>query len=328
MRKIDEVIVLKEQICQEDLRKQGFDNIKFLDSYDELFVYLNDNEDRYFLYVDDEDANKFDLNYFVSQAGGVDGVAVLSYQKNRGQGLVTLDQENKIVDIKVQDRSYFDGYEKRSIYCFSGSKLLQYFKGRRDFDLLGIPVGRYQESMDLKKRKPALFLDRDGVINKDLAYLYKKEDIIFYDEIYPILEFARNNDYFIIVLSNQSGIARGKFSVEDTNRLHMYMDMHFRKRGVSVDYWYFCPFYFNEERGRYSKKSLLRKPEPGMMLQACYKFPIDIEKSFMLGDKVSDAITMGGLKNIHIERNYDLNNAKFPICKNYSEVLEYIKKEQ
>jgi D-glycero-D-manno-heptose 1,7-bisphosphate phosphatase len=129
----------------------------------------------------------------------------------------------------------------------------------------------------------ALFLDRDGVINVEIDYLYKINDFIFIDGIFDLCRYYQSLGYLIIVVTNQSGIARNFYSEDDFNRLTKWMIESFRKESITISNVYFCPHHPD-----ISGKCSCRKPEPGMLLKAAEEFDIDLENSILIGDKERD----------------------------------------
>jgi len=168
----------------------------------------------------------------------------------------------------------------------------------------------------------ALFLDRDGIINVDKGYVYKWEDIIWYKEIFEIIKIANQNNYKVIVLTNQSGIFRNKYTHEDVKVLHDLMDSHLKCQGAIIDAWYYCA---DMDTNR-------RKPGPGMILEAQKDFNIDFSHSFMVGDKVSDIFNIQEgspkPKTILVQGNYDLSLTGPETMKvsNHQELFEYLQK--
>lgn len=129
----------------------------------------------------------------------------------------------------------------------------------------------------------ALFLDRDGVINIEKEYLYKIEDFEFIDGIFSLCKYFQEQNYKIIVVTNQSGIARGYYSRDDLHRLTEWMRQAFLKEGIAIDDLYFCPHYPSV-----SGECSCRKPKPGMLLEAASKHNIDLSHSIIVGDKERD----------------------------------------
>jgi len=149
--------------------------------------------------------------------------------------------------------------------------------------------------------KKALFLDRDGVINIDKGYVYKIEDIEFIEEIFNICKYYQKKGYLIIIITNQSGIARGYYTQEDFFRLMDWMKIELKKRGVFITDVFFCPHHPDEN-------CECRKPKPGMILKAKEKYNLDLENSILIGDKNSDieAGKQAGIKKL-IKVNNDYN---------------------
>ena len=133
-------------------------------------------------------------------------------------------------------------------------------------------------------RGKAIFLDRDGTINVDKGYVYKPEDMEFIDGAPEAIRHMNELGYKVIVISNQSGIARGFYTSEDVLRLHQYMDTELAKYGARVDAYYFCPHHPD-----YGPPCECRKPKTGLVERAIMDFDIDAGKSWMVGDKASDA---------------------------------------
>lgn len=152
----------------------------------------------------------------------------------------------------------------------------------------------------------AVFLDRDGVINVDHGYVYRKEDFEFVDGIFDLCWQFQEQGYLIIVVTNQSGIARGLYTEEQFQALTDWMVERFREQGIEITMVYHCPhhpdFGPNETR-----ECECRKPKPGMILDGASEFNIDLEKSIMIGDKPSDqeAAMNAGIKHIYIVTNAD-----------------------
>jgi len=142
----------------------------------------------------------------------------------------------------------------------------------------------------------ALFLDRDGVINKEKDYLYKIEDFEFIDGVFKTCRYFQNKGYLIIIITNQAGIARGKYTEKDYQVLTNWMLKEFGKEGIKISKVYHCPHHPD-----FTGECECRKPKPGMILKAQKEFNIDLENSILVGDKNSDIET--GI-NAGIHQNY------------------------
>ena len=134
----------------------------------------------------------------------------------------------------------------------------------------------------------AVFLDRDGVINHDHAYVSKIDDFEFIDGVFEACQKFVAQGYLIIIVTNQSGIGRGYYSEQDFVILTDWMKAEFIKHKVLISGVYFCPHHPKNALPEYLKECNCRKPMPGMLNQAISDFNIDVKKSIMIGDKVSD----------------------------------------
>lgn len=134
----------------------------------------------------------------------------------------------------------------------------------------------------------ALFLDRDGVVNVDHGYVHDIQNFQFMDGIFDLVRAAVAEQYKIIIITNQAGIARGFYSEAQFEALTIWMCEQFASQGVSVDKVYFSPYHPTEGVGIYKKDDISRKPRPGMILQAKKEFNLDLAASILIGDKVTD----------------------------------------
>ena len=135
---------------------------------------------------------------------------------------------------------------------------------------------------------PALFLDRDGVINVDHGYAHTPEEFKFIDGIFDLVCAANRLGYLVVVVTNQAGIGRGYYSEEQFHSLTLWMKSRLAEHGGRIDAVYFCPYHPEHGIGEYRRESEFRKPAPGMLLQAQSELGIDIEQSIFIGDKPSD----------------------------------------
>lgn len=134
----------------------------------------------------------------------------------------------------------------------------------------------------------ALFLDRDGVINVEKNYVYRIEDFEFIDGIFELGVRAGRRGFKLIVITNQAGIARGYYTVDDYERVTEWMLGEFATKGVHIERVYYCPFHPTAGIGEYKRESFDRKPNPGMILRARDEFGLDLAGSVLVGDKDSD----------------------------------------
>ena len=141
---------------------------------------------------------------------------------------------------------------------------------------------------EIKRKNKALFLDRDGVINKDYGHVWRIADFELVGGITDVIEAAMLEKYKIIIVTNQAGIGRGMYAESDFKELTSHMKLLLESQGCKIDSVYFCPFHPTEGKGRYLKDSFDRKPNPGMFLRAKNDFDLDMGASILIGDKVSD----------------------------------------
>lgn len=137
-------------------------------------------------------------------------------------------------------------------------------------------------------KRPALFLDRDGVINVDHGYVYAPEEFHFIEGIFDLVVAANRAGYLVVVVTNQAGIGRGYYSEAQFHDLTHWMKCRFSEHGAQIDGVYFCPYHAEHGIGEYRRESEFRKPAPGMLLQAQSELGIDLEQSILIGDKLSD----------------------------------------
>ena len=183
--------------------------------------------------------------------------------------------------------------------------------------------------------KKAIFLDRDGTINVEKDYIYKSEDLVFEEGAIEALKTFKNLGYILIVISNQSGIARGYFTEEDLNIFNNNMNEILKKNGVEITEFYCCPHH-PDGIGEYKKVCECRKPNNKMIEDAIKKYNIAREKSYMIGDKTSDigAGLKSNLKTVLVKTGYGLKDMEkidkneTLVCENLKDFSEILKREK
>lgn len=140
----------------------------------------------------------------------------------------------------------------------------------------------------MSRGRPALFLDRDGVINVDHGYVYTRERFDLVDGIFDLARGATRLGYVLVVVTNQAGIGRGFYTEDDFRQLTNWMRARFHAEGAPIAGVYHCPFHPEYGVGPYKVESPLRKPAPGMLLQAAADHAIDLRSSVLIGDRDSD----------------------------------------
>ena len=133
--------------------------------------------------------------------------------------------------------------------------------------------------------KKAIFLDRDGVINKDIeGYVTSVDKFVFLDGVIEAIKLLNENSYIVIVVTNQSPIGRGLMTVETLNEIHKKMIDELKKNNASIDKIYYCPHAPTDNCD-------CRKPKPGMLLCASKDFGLDLSKCYLVGNEEKDIIT-------------------------------------
>ena len=137
-------------------------------------------------------------------------------------------------------------------------------------------------------KQRAVFLDRDGTINVEKNYLFRIADFEFLPGVMDSLRLLQENQYLLIIITNQSGIARGYYTEEDFMVLNEWMIEEFAKNGVIIDQVYYCPHHPDAKIKKYRQNCLCRKPKIGLYEEAVRDYDIDLRKSFVIGDKIRD----------------------------------------
>jgi D-glycero-D-manno-heptose 1,7-bisphosphate phosphatase len=134
----------------------------------------------------------------------------------------------------------------------------------------------------------AIFLDRDGTLLHDVGYAYRLGELRLLDHAVAGLCDLQRQGFLLLLVTNQSGVARGYFSEDDVRYFHAALCAQLAEQGVTLAGVYYCPFHPDAAVGTYRQDSPLRKPRPGMLLQAAAEHGIDLTHSFMVGDQPSD----------------------------------------
>lgn len=163
----------------------------------------------------------------------------------------------------------------------------------------------------------ALFLDRDGVINIDKGYVYRKDDFEFIDGIFDLVKEANKKNYKVIVITNQAGIGRGFYSEKEFLEITKYMINVFKSKNALIDKVYYSPFHPTHGVGKYRKNHMSRKPNPGMIIEASEDLNLNLQNSVLVGDNITD-IQAGQAAGINMNYLFKKNFFKDQLIDNCS----------
>lgn len=145
--------------------------------------------------------------------------------------------------------------------------------------------------MTLARRRgsrPAVFLDRDGVLNLDHGYVHAPQQIQWVEGAKEAVKLFNDKGYYVFVVTNQAGVAKGYYGEEAVGALHRWMEREMAKVGAAIDDWRYCPFHPEGVVAAYAQAHHWRKPAPGMILDLLARWPVEQRGSFLIGDKTSD----------------------------------------
>tara|TARA_Y100000589_G_C27187207_1_gene643193 strand:+ start:2178 stop:2711 length:534 start_codon:yes stop_codon:yes gene_type:complete len=154
------------------------------------------------------------------------------------------------------------------------------------------------------------FLDRDGVINKDIGYAYKIKDLMFCEKSIEGMKLLIKKNYNLIIITNQSGIGRGLYREKDFFNFMNHMYLELEKENIKILDTFFCPHHPTKGIGEYKKNCNCRKPKAGMIIEAKKKWSINLDESILVGDKYDDieAGRSAGLKKLYLINNSSSGN--------------------
>lgn len=191
-------------------------------------------------------------------------------------------------------------------YCKDMGTPERYEQVNRDFQ------NGITDAKNLRRLQKAIFLDRDGIINKYVGFLRKIEDFELNDGAAEAIKEINESGYLAIVVTNQPVIARGEVTVPELDKIHMKMETELGKAGAYIDALYYCPHHpdrgFEGEVKELKIDCDCRKPKPGMLIKAAKDYNIDLSASWMIGDGENDVIAgqAASCKTAKIETNGNL----------------------
>ena len=263
------------------------------------------------------DINLFDFNKKLKK-NDIGILACSSNQKNikryskfnyKGKKLVSsgiyLFQREKIKKYLISQGSL----ENEVINKIPKNKFKKISYDKRFIDI-GIPKDllRAKKFLNDLEKKKCVFLDRDGVINYDYGYVYKKEKFKWKKNVIKAIKLLNDNGFLVIVISNQSGVGRGFYSHLDVKKLHTWINKKLISYEAFIDRFYFSPYFKFSTNKKYRLGEKFRKPNTGMFKKAMEDFKIDKNNSYFIGDNDSDrkAAKKFKIKYFNVDNNTDL----------------------
>jgi len=175
-----------------------------------------------------------------------------------------------------------------------------------------------KNKLQKSNKRRAIFLDRDGTINYDYGYTHKFSDFKFRPYVIKGLSYLTKKDYLIFIVTNQAGIAKGIFKMADLTKLHKKLLYFLKNKKITINEIQFCPYHPEGIIKKFKKKTNYRKPGNLMIKKIINNWNIDLDKSFMLGDKKTDklAANKSNLYFEYVEKNF------------FKQVVKIVKKHQ
>ena len=216
--------------------------------------------------------------------------------------------KNIFSKLKIKYSSLEDEIIKKLVL----KKKLQAFKceSKNNFFLdIGIPrdfeKAKYLVPKQFKKK--AVFLDRDGVINKDLGYVIEKNNFFWNKGVKQGIKLLNENNYYVFIITNQSGVGRGYFTEKKVIKLHSWINDQLKQEGAHIDCFYYSTYFKFSKIKSHKKDKYLRKPNTGMIQLAKKTWPINFKGSFLIGDKNTDIMVAKkmGIKGYLVNKNYN-----------------------
>ena len=233
------------------------------------------------------------------------------YSKKKYQIINTglsIINKKALVHFKKEDNSF----DKHLIKALIPKNKVQVEVYKKNFIDIGTPkdLNFFTKNLNYFTKKPAIFLDRDGVINYDYGYVYKKQNFILKKKVIEAIKYLNNKNYYVFIISNQSGIGRGYYSVTDVENLHYWLRGKLKEMGAHIDEIFYAPFYIKSKLKFTKKDKLLRKPNIGMIDNARKNWNIDLKNSYVIGDSNVDKnlARNAKLKYVNVNNNSNLLN--------------------
>ena len=181
-----------------------------------------------------------------------------------------------------------------------------------------------------RKKTPAIFLDRDGTLIRDVGYLYRQEQVEILPRVAQAIRLLRGQGFLLVVVTNQSAVARGRLTEEELDRVHDALNARLAQDGAQLDGIYYCPHHPTEGVGPYHAECDCRKPKTGMIVKATSDLGLDPSSSYVVGDQTSDMELAEriGAKGVRIARELvaggDSPAPKYPVVADLWQAAEWI----
>ncbi len=162
-------------------------------------------------------------------------------------------------------------------------------------------------------KRPAVFIDRDGTVNEQMGYINHPSRFRLLPGAAEAIGLLNENHLLAIIVSNQSGVARGYFPMTLVHKIHALMQERLEEKGARLDGIFFCPHHPRGTVPNFAKACDCRKPQTGLIAKACGTFDIDMSRSYLIGDRCLDIETAerAGLKGILVETGYGLGDMAY-----------------
>ncbi len=162
-------------------------------------------------------------------------------------------------------------------------------------------------------KRPAVFLDRDGTINEEMGYINHRSRFVLLPRSSEALRLLNQEGFLVIVVSNQSGVARGYFPETLVHEINDYMRSLLERDGARVDAIYYCPHHPSASVPSYRMNCQCRKPSTGLIRLACDHYDIDMDRSFIIGDRLTDIemARKAGLRGLLVKTGYGIGEIEY-----------------
>lgn len=292
-----------------------------------------------------EAINKLNNKFFLSNGDTIFDINLFDFQKRFKEKFAGILACSNIQEISKRYSLFNKNREKAissGIYLLKKNNIKKYLisPGSLENEVINkIPKNKFKTisyskkfidigtQKDLKRankflnhfeKKKCAFLDRDGVINYDYGYVHKKNNFKWKKNIFKAIKLLNDNNYYVIIISNQSGIGRSYYNKSDVDSLHCWINKKLNNYGAYIDKFYFAPYYKFSKNKKYLRDRKDRKPNIGMFLRALNDFNIIKKGSFYIGDKNVDRIAAKNfkIKYLNVDNNSDLYKLIFSLLKN------------